>query len=365
MTPPAAVIQSARGWVRVRSFVVRGLRAPALLVQLLLQVARGHCRRPLRPWVGPTALVIAQRLAEFLGSPPEEKVPEEKVPPAALRAVAGMSSPGRQGLRPGSLARLQKTGRVVVVVARHLEVDVEALAAALDVLPELTLQEPPVWHCARLHHRCRLLFPPESPCERVGSHMSALWCQRQGLQSGPFCDRVLLAQAHVKCLGSARDDFIVREVARLMLEKRRRRHSARKSADLAQIRRAGEVLQQSGRMSEPSDSDDVTAMRAATSGGRGCGREVARQQRRDGIASRRPSELPRPMTAALALSQSREGTLQAPPLNLQDLHHRARSGGDHNSLRDAISRWWTSPAGRAWSHERRQMFRGTSAPHGE
>ena len=166
----------------------------------------------------------------------------------------------------------------------------------------------------------------------------------------------------MKCLGAARDEFIVREVARLMMQMRQKPHYTRKSTDLAQVRRAADVLEKSGRLSEPEDGDDVAGLRAATSAARGHGREAARRLRSEGIASRRPSALPAQLTAALSRSHNQDRTLQAPPLNLQELHRRAaRPGADYKALRESLSAWWSSAAGRQWAQERRRMYQGSGA----
>ncbi len=63
------------------------------------------------------------------------------------------------------------------------------------------------------------MMPPESPCEGKGSFIRLLWDVRQGrISPGDLSDRVLLAQAGVRCCGAARDEMLVEEVARLYEE---------------------------------------------------------------------------------------------------------------------------------------------------
>jgi hypothetical protein len=69
------------------------------------------------------------------------------------------------------------------------------------------------------HHHHRVMMPPEAPCESKGSFIRLLWDCRQGrISAGDMGDRVLLAQAGVRCCGAPRDEVLVNEVARLYEE---------------------------------------------------------------------------------------------------------------------------------------------------
>ena len=83
------------------------------------------------------------------------------------------------------------------VEARIVSVSVSKVAAALDMFPWFSLGEGfCAWHAARVHHRCRLLFPPDSACERMGSFMRLAWDQRQGRASPVYVsDRLFVMQA--------------------------------------------------------------------------------------------------------------------------------------------------------------------------
>jgi hypothetical protein len=65
------------------------------------------------------------------------------------------------------------------------------------------------WHAARVLHRCSLLFPPEAPCERMGSFLRLQWDPRRHLGPVSMGDLVLLSQAGVRGDGNSRDESIV------------------------------------------------------------------------------------------------------------------------------------------------------------
>ena len=88
-------------------------------------------------------------------------------------------------------------------------VDRQAIAAAIDGHPALSHG---CWNPARIHHAVRLLDPPEAACERTGSHMHLLWDPVQHLSPDQLVHRLVLREAGVRCIGSARDELIVKEV---------------------------------------------------------------------------------------------------------------------------------------------------------
>ena len=117
---------------------------------------------------------------------------------------------------------------LVLVWQATEEVDFGAVAASLDMLPAFTLglegfkgvwsplnicAGGPVWEASIHHHHCRVMAPTETPCESKGSFIRLLWDAQQGrLHPGEMSDRVLLAQAGVKCCGNPRDEILVRLV---------------------------------------------------------------------------------------------------------------------------------------------------------
>ena len=114
-----------------------------------------------------------------------------------------------------------------------LVLDVEAVAATLDKCPFFTLGlvlEDPAddwvwsdsktcWWATVMHHHCRVMCPPEAPCEGKGSFIRLLWSSLQGrMAPSELSDRVLLAQAGVKCCGSVRDEEVVRVTSNVYVE---------------------------------------------------------------------------------------------------------------------------------------------------
>ncbi len=264
---------------------------------------------------------------------------------------------------PGSVAALAHPGRhglvLVEVVETQLEVDVAAVSAALDMCPWFSVGRGGgrrvCWHATRVHHRCRLMFPPESACERLGSRMSALWNPRQGLGPGPLCDRVLLAQAHVQCLGGPRDEFIVSETARLLqlLHKRRRlpiRRSSQVPRVLQQLRDAEEALQASGRQASAYDIDILPPL--CHRAGRAC----VRAARSEYLHKSVPSQLPPDLGQVLHGAMGADGVLQALPAHQVELTCR-RKGRGVSGTRERMTSWLESKEGAAWIAERERLYK--------
>ena len=121
---------------------------------------------------------------------------------------------GISALAPGALAKLRRTihpaGRHVIVLTRQTKVDPSAVSSSIDACPFFSKD---TWHAVRVHHRGRVLFAPESACERMGSFMHTIWNGQGAMAPGPLIDRVLLKQAHVACTGAARDEAMIQEIA--------------------------------------------------------------------------------------------------------------------------------------------------------
>ena len=154
-----------------------------------------------------------------------------RLPEATREAWAYKACPGGLGILilPGAF------GKVVHVHRKVEEVDASAVSSSIDGDPWFTrdaLPGRPTWHAARLHHRCRPMGSSESVCEVVGSIMKTESAISQLRNPGTIMDNTLLAQAKVKCLGSARDEALCeaislvlrhRGVKPLVTEKRRKR----------------------------------------------------------------------------------------------------------------------------------------------
>lgn len=103
-----------------------------------------------------------------------------------------------------------------------------------------------VWHVARLHHRCRSFGAAEAYCERIGSLMKAHWLTDPKQNAASFMNSVYLQAAGLMCVGSERDEDVVREVADIMMSLGRTPFVCRRSRSRRQkqgVREASRALQ--------------------------------------------------------------------------------------------------------------------------
>lgn len=105
-----------------------------------------------------------------------------------------------------------------------------------------------------------MLAVPDSPCERMGSFMRLLYDPRQGALFPAYVrDRVLLAQAGIKCIGCPRDEMIVRTVSDMLRRMQKRRVSVL-GAPVSQPRQLvaqQDQLRESGRRYEALPDSDL------------------------------------------------------------------------------------------------------------
>ena len=110
--------------------------------------------------------------------------------------------------------------RLVWIRSLICGIDENAVSASIALHPWFMLgnkrTSTVVFGAARVHMRHRLLFPPSTPCERIGSFMRLLWDDRQRMSPAALTDRVLLAQARMLCIGAPRDDVLVAAVAEIL-----------------------------------------------------------------------------------------------------------------------------------------------------
>lgn len=83
-----------------------------------------------------------------------------------------------------------KKRKLVLIMKVNYATNFGAISASLDKYPFFS--QAPAWHAARVHHACRVLDPPEAPCEHVGSLLHAGWNPAQGLAPRPLVDAALL-----------------------------------------------------------------------------------------------------------------------------------------------------------------------------
>jgi hypothetical protein len=134
-----------------------------------------------------TCKKIASHISVYLGSLDAATLPQEafltsRISPSTLHplrrsrlTVKGklQGTLGSLGTVPwdhlGDGARPTRRARVVVVVEQiHRTVDIAGVSTSLDMCSFFAQGDgkhnvAPAWHAARVHHRCRLLYPPDAP----------------------------------------------------------------------------------------------------------------------------------------------------------------------------------------------------------
>ena len=123
--------------------------------------------------------------------------------------------------------------KLVYVVRVVKEVDVASVAATIDTEPWFAigactdwsllglpaprkLRSVCSWYACKIHHRCRLLWTPEAPCEGVGSYIRLLYDPLQKQTPQRIADCVSLAAAGVSFRGGARDEQLADTVLHLL-----------------------------------------------------------------------------------------------------------------------------------------------------
>ena len=134
----------------------------------------------------------------------------------------------------------QMVGRLVHVQKGIADLDWSAVSASIDCDPYFSRDGHDrhkkcgvsAWHAVRIHNFCRPMGSPEACCERVGSTMHSLWDPHRGARGGTglLMDEVVLQEAKVEAVGSARDEGLIEEIAsalwqtvyRLLITQRKR-----------------------------------------------------------------------------------------------------------------------------------------------
>ena len=132
-----------------------------------------------------TCKKIASHISVYLGTLDAATLPQEafrtlRISPSKLRPMARRRPRLRekrkeQGYTLGSLCIVPWDGfgphpirRVVMVDQIYQTVDIAAVSASLDMCSFFALGDRngvAAWHAVRVHHRCRLLYPPDAPLD--------------------------------------------------------------------------------------------------------------------------------------------------------------------------------------------------------
>ena len=135
-----------------------------------------------------TCKKIASHISVYLGTLDAATLPQEafrtlRISPSTLRPMDRRRvrvKRKEQGYTLGSLGMVPWDGfelrpirRVVMVDQIYRRVDIAAVSASLDMCSFFALgdrktassTERVAWHAARVHHKCRLLYPPDAPLD--------------------------------------------------------------------------------------------------------------------------------------------------------------------------------------------------------
>ena len=291
-------------------------------------------------------------------------------------------------------------GRLVVVEPYRREVDVAAVARAIDtdrVLNEARADfsaagsSSHCWHVCLLSHKCRPLSPRESPCERWGSYINFLWDDIQGLSPERIAARLFLREAGLRFVGGRRDEIFVATIVEIML-----RGDGRKYAFSSLTKRACQAIRAGEPLAPRSQALRNLVLRQA-------GLEVASLWEAPGAlelpfgvgdyqdpafrATYRPSQLTERERLALhrgayrrqlteversALSERERQALSKGKLVLADLATFAEDSRTldkdraQSALKEKMVAWLASPEAYAWRTTRERMFSKAGAmDHGE
>jgi len=255
-------------------------------------------------------------------------------------------------LAPGALARVRprrdQAGRHVIILTKQTKVNPSAVSSSIDACRFFSER---TWHAVRVHHRGRLLFAPESACERMGSFMHTIWNGQGALAPGPLIDRVLLKQAHVACIGAARDEAMIQEIADALLVPLSSMQTHREP--LARIGQAHEILENSGRV-----HSHVLSEALQEKGGR----RKLRNMRQNHRATSLPTGLPDEMAAAVIGAFRAQGRPAAPlPISVDQLHVVQR-GATHSVQHQSLKEWLASDKGQAWQKDRAILYAADEQP---
>jgi hypothetical protein len=222
---PPEVVQAARRWSKVVACKVSPVWSKGVLRHVLEACLSRASRRRVR-----TAILyeVCTLVCLFDGAVPEEAFKTYRVSANSLSLARGLPKQRHLAIKVSRDLGNDRARRLVRVIAEEVEVDIAAVSACIDTHSWFSVgrrgdvhdwRGRPLlcWHAARLHHRCRLLAPPDVACESIGSLIRWLWDQRQGsISPAIFADKVHLASAGVGCAGGGRDETLVESILRML-----------------------------------------------------------------------------------------------------------------------------------------------------
>ena len=376
--PPPDVLSHASSWYTVVSYEVKPVYAFPIVLKLFTSLVDPSSWPPtsLHSMTCSACCVVSQ----FMGKHDER--------PLARAAWSTFSVPckelfpvGRARRRVfekksithavGSICVVRRgcPGRryLVLVISHNMEVQVQTISAALDLFSWFSnggvRGGGSTWFANRHHHRCRVLFPVEAVCERLGSLAHNLFDAGgigQHLSPGPLIDRLFLCQAHVVCCGNERDEWLVRETANVLqqvfkksatLAARRRKQTLQQATG---IQKQTLALESSGRTHHNIEItwQDWVAHVAPDKHVETSAKSLRQEAWREYL----PLNLPAAVAQSVGAIQKPNGELaRALPIDVLDLHHRQRNWAD-SSNNSYLKTWLESDDGKHWLVQRATLL---------
>ncbi len=374
--PPPEVDQAARRWSKVVACKVSPVWSRGVLRHVLatgLARASGSPSRTAR-----TAVLyeVCTLVCLFEGEVPAEAFKTYRVSVNSLSPARGMQR--HLAIKVSRDLDHDRSRKLVRVIADEIEVDISAVSAAIDMHSWFSVgrrggaqvrrgRQLLCWHAARLHHRCRLLAPPDAACESIGSQIRWLWDQRVGsISPTVFADKVHLTSAGVSCLGGDRDETIVESILRMLetaSQKKLTPFEGARRASAAKSQR-GHVAQRltrlkdSGRSHTGVDESHLEALSVSLWDEAAPGLAAHHAQLAARARAGWPTELPPVLVDALSrVTRGQRMPTVLPSVDLMHVDGRNVAGSVRNR---AVAAWFASEGGQEWAAERRRLLH-----HGE
>ena len=329
------------------SFACRSAEVEELLYSPVVHLSLG--RLWLRSWGVVCAARVSHRVFRFLqtglgwNDRRIYRVSLAELRPVLYKRRLGKHPESERFFLPGTVSKWR--GKLVETIRPLRLVLPAVVASALDKFPWICSTPDASgrvsWGAARVHHRCRLLAPPDAACESVGSMMRAQWDGRRNICAGQVGDAVALAQAGVKCVGAARDETIISTTVKTL--RATSSHQPRKwTVDSQQVQELRRRPEEAGRSSGSALGVPQALMGVHTVHER---RKVLAKRARGSVST----ELPTAM--AKLIQSSRDGSGRTRPLPLTVKHLRATQRGAVGNSTDRMHKKAFLEA--AWEAERK------------
>ena len=373
--PPTHVVEKAQSWQKLKSYSVLPVYCFAIVYELL------KVKCPTADWPSMLFAQMIRRIAfimsQCLGELDEKALPQAAYVPFKVKPkelwVAGerrtrkreKSSAKVHGVYALCWIKKAEHRRLVLILLRNYETSAADVGALFDAEPWFSNGSSNstmcCWKAVRIHHRCRVLYPVQAVCERLGSFAHSLFEAGQHLTPGPLVDRVLLASSHVWCCGGERDEWLVRETANVLEHvfrknacvNAKRARSTQGLPQSSQVREHLNILQQSGRSTTDMGVTWEDFTNQISGGLRGKNAWALRQEN---FRNYVPCDLPPVVDAAVRQSRAKNGDIaMALPVTVGDLHHTQRRWSD-SSKSAYLQEWLESADGKTWMAERAALF---------